>query len=964
MKIKKIAYYAIAACLTLLWGSCSDEQDNGLRGPEGKMRVKLNMNVSQAVGNSDQNTRSLTGEQESNISSVYALAFTRNKNTNDEGTLTQVVQGDVKDGSNSSYDVSFDLNTEAGKEVNLVYIANAPSTVISACQALINKGETKEALYEAVTLSTSTQWTETELPMWAESPYEDMESDDDTQPEEVTMLRALARFDVGLGYNKNTGMFDDIDTKDHKYKLMAVYVLRVNDKARIAPRAANFDSDKVKVSSVSIPSTATVQHQGDIGSSDLGFKYETLPTDTTALTSTIYVPESINKANEATVLVLAITTDGNLGYYCVRNQTAKAEQKSVFRNYRYIFDVRSIAGEGQSDVISALHTTRSDMEYVVTEYDDNNDNLYMNGNYYVKVAQREVKIPSQGGVVDVDYETNLPKSLPITWAWDTPETTIPARKDSVTFAVTTPEMDSEGITRGHLTLSAPTNGLEVDTNIKLLFKAGGINGQITVVQPTVPMKYGITDVKVNGTYLPYKSAKDASDANYIELTLNNISEEDLGATWNIETENKFGLHFSGKGLLTNPGTQVVRIYPDDSIYPNTDTDTEPKPKLGNVTLAISSNSKVHATSTVTVPVAYRKMRLLCIGSGRYDSYAEGGQLDMYKTDGFRTYTGGSYYFLTSESNYGLSGEDDVFPVMDGDNEYKPEGSGPVRRKGLEEMACIRSDNLDVMVPDQGESPYYRNHQAVQLGYYPDTLKAILTGSNPPDIVIIGDTGYGNTTNGVGDAIKKYVDNKGVLLFFDPHTRGDGTNDNYDIFDGKATTTTTIGSITPRAFAISDPTGADDDPIISGKLDKHQYYGTNSDITGKMIGVDWTDNTYLEIKPEYVDDFKVYAKSTAFSGVGAVPIFVRYLKKNIVWIGDGGFLSNLSHDTGSAPGLDGTEPFAINSEWQPQERTGWNGGNGISKVHNSFIFRNIMAWAIYTAQYNGINSNTDGSYATK
>ncbi|MDR2948605.1 MAG: hypothetical protein LBV71_05305 [Prevotella sp.] len=385
-------------------------------------------------------------------------------------------------------------------------------------------------------------------------------------------------------------------------------------------------------------------------------------------------------------------------------------------------------------------------------------------------------------------------------------------------------------------------------------------------------------IKTHGTYVLDRELNPL--ANYIEIVLN-IDAADwnsvAGSTYVIGTNTIDGIYFKGQGILTSL-SQTVKL--QGYGIPNSVDKKE---------FIITTNSKkTTATCKATVIVAIPKKKILHIGSvdtspGYLAQPTNGGS--------------GANKVLTSLYNFGT------------------EDYSTVKCEGYESTVIIGSPNQSM-------------------------IDAI---NSKPDIVIIGYYFHWNAGLSAQfiQAVKNYVNNKGVLLMLDQH--------DYDylfiraLYDDVATVITTpLTTIyNPR---LPNTPGSANDPIINGPF---------GDLRGLFWGGDCGD--VRSVLGLTAANLIVYSKAS-----NGNLIFFRDPNINFIYNGEGGILANPSRgNTGpNATGASSTTyPFAIEvTTYKPITRTGWTTtGGGTGNVENSRLFANMMAWAINQAEFNGINT---------
>lgn len=197
----------------------------------------------------------------------------------------------------------------------------------------------------------------------------------------------------------------------------------------------------------------------------------------------------------------------------------------------------------------------------------------------------------------------------------------------------------------------------------------------------------------------------------------------------------------------------------------------------------------------------------------------------------------------------------------------------------------------------------------------------------PDIVLIGHPGsYVNSAN--EEALYEYVKKGGVLIALH--------ESNFSGFikrlHGFNSSSTNNLSGSNRSYRMEISTTIDD-RITNGPF-------------GALMGKYWGVDVY-----SYNDYVTKYSTSNIinYSPIGEGSIMFRHTDFNFFYCGDGGFLSNAAANGLSISTTD--QPFAIDrlNNYTPIVKS-YSGGD----IYNSYLFGNIMTWAIHQATYHGIN----------
>lgn len=208
----------------------------------------------------------------------------------------------------------------------------------------------------------------------------------------------------------------------------------------------------------------------------------------------------------------------------------------------------------------------------------------------------------------------------------------------------------------------------------------------------------------------------------------------------------------------------------------------------------------------------------------------------------------------------------------------------------------------------------------------------------PDIVVLGSNSQICASNAV--SLAKYVNDGGVLLIFN-EGNGGGTRGSAATLMNAIFGVSTISQksfYTKRAvYSLSSV----NDPVLNGVFGdvRGLQWGENASSTCGLFGLpdDQVDVYSLAID-ESTDDLDNPDYVMAF----------RHKTKNVLFFGDGSFISENLGDPSSTP-------FILDEKTGlPLPNSNYMTTGGSFSVYNSVIFANAMAWAMNQAENNGIN----------
>jgi hypothetical protein len=225
----------------------------------------------------------------------------------------------------------------------------------------------------------------------------------------------------------------------------------------------------------------------------------------------------------------------------------------------------------------------------------------------------------------------------------------------------------------------------------------------------------------------------------------------------------------------------------------------------------------------------------------------------------------------------------------------------------------------------------RDYHAFEYRYYGSLSATNLDAAiaAKPDIIILGfDHGW---TAPLATTALAYLNKGGIILDFS----GENATSNFILNAIFGTSNITSTTAAPRTVTLANMS---DDPIINGP-----FKVNGGHLGGLPVAADSEDaiRGSTNIPP---GGLIVYAYNS-----GTNPACFRTTGQRYFLFGDGGFLSG----DGNASFPSNTEPFAVNPDGTPMFRpvtTGYPSG-----TYNSYLFGNVIAWAVKEAQFNGINS---------
>lgn len=316
----------MVAVMMALWAGCTADEMTA----DGE--VTLTLQLSLPGSEEDVDTRAISAATESilDISQLKVLVF--KVSGSKEVFAYEAPQVKLQNGK---YTATLRQSTQ-GESYRLVIIANAGKKL-----PFIAEGTEKSAALKLITFNCSSAWNANSdsnyspIPMWGEAGSARVISA--AMTESITLLRALARIDVGCLLSGETA------TGLSNFQLKTVSVYRTRNKGYVAPVNGGTITNNV-VTNVSVPADAGVNG-----------KVTYTCTDNKSVVRSIYVAETAqgSNRNNNVCLVIGGTYNGSTNYYRVDLKSGNS-YIPLKRNCRYVVSIKSVSNAGYSTEALAL----------------------------------------------------------------------------------------------------------------------------------------------------------------------------------------------------------------------------------------------------------------------------------------------------------------------------------------------------------------------------------------------------------------------------------------------------------------------------------------------------------------------------------------------------------------------------------------------------------------------------------
>lgn len=967
MNPKNIFLPILSVCWMFIlfsFSGCTDEYEEN-RITNGKTAtVTLDLLVPGA--SSGMQTRAMNDAQEAAINNLQVLVF---EETGSGEVYRDIIKEVKKD---SETQVTLKLPVSKAK-YRFVVLANASTQTIA-------DGTPKKDALNKFTFACAGVWNadganSKPIPMWGE--YKETISIQNDQNISIMLHRALARVDVGLLFKDQDqdNQTDEVVGLDN-FKIASVRVYRTKNLAYVGTDKISNDE---KATGPNIPDGAKFNSEDgtEYDSREEADKhplyYEVKPAADSCVRE-IYIPESFDANNSPTMDNVPCLVIG--GYYGKDNKTEityyradfadydtdgkVASYKSILRNNRYVFDIKSVSSPGFKEPDQALNSITTGLNLTVHQWQNVPLNIYMNGNYFYQIDNRDVVLeartkeesvmPSES----VSYTTNLSLSdANVKHSWGQLQ-----EGDKVDKGEKTSNHFDVAFDYGKktITFTAKQNNVGTQTgkvkelNDILNLQVGNFQLTIRVRQKAVNVSYNLLcgETKVEGKY---REGVPLDYTHYLEMQLEFTDTPSPTDEIEITSETRKGIYFAFKGtindmepILGQQDRYKVRVQghgtpvkdPNDREEKSKD-DTDPKSVMLPIyNMVVNSNSTTGSfCDGITILFGYKTKRILAIGANA--SYRYGYMLEPNT---------GSRAFVDASINFGVDPNSTVtmeqFP-----NDYKHPGGYSNKSDAL---ARGNAFHIEYITTGRGIGA----GDKIDYGY----LEEMMTNFKP-HIILTGQAIQYQKDD--IERFNKFINEGGVFLMFNEYypkeesinamvSRVMGSDDM-----GGSDQTTGYDQIVYDILDVEN-TENPEDPILRGPFSGKDAQGNPISLAKAKWGSDGIcvyGFANVNSKNAYVYSKRQYDKNNK-----EIACIFRHKTKPFFFIGDGGFISNSKRYIGdSYQGSYVYCPFAIGSAYQPLDRVNYTNDKNQTVV-NSRFFGNILTWAVDYAEFHGIKYDID------
>lgn len=246
------------------------------------------------------------------------------------------------------------------------------------------------------------------IPMWGEDAFSFSAPDASAIVADLSLVRMLARVDVGLNYKDNTINADKLGLPN--FRLHAVKVYNTHESGQLLPNLGSFSvtGKKVSIEKPSVPLSASKLDAYEVSAKDStrGFEKE------------IYLFEQDNQIDDNTfkvgrpcILVQGsyITDTGIIrGWYRIDfyNFSSSMQFSNILRNTLYRFNIKSVSGPGFASPNDALNSISSNITVDLQAYDLTQNDIVFDGQYFLSVNKSELFFYEDKITADFNFTTD------------------------------------------------------------------------------------------------------------------------------------------------------------------------------------------------------------------------------------------------------------------------------------------------------------------------------------------------------------------------------------------------------------------------------------------------------------------------------------------------------------------------------------------------------------------------------
>lgn len=914
--IRTIKFLLLLGLMSLMGGACVDDttarpevDDEGAF-----LTLKLKVPGQRTV------TRGLTDFQENELRHIQVLVFKELPSGEEVFDYVAPMGGLTEVGQLVS--VTLRLKRSEGTErYRAVVLANATDVINGNVEGY--RGVAKKGLLDQYTLDYSTgRWdtdaqNPTPLPMWGETPLVTVDETLSTAVLAVTMLRAVARVDVGVNVQYNaegqpTGLADGLS----HFTLQEVALYRASNKGKVVPEVAHLNESLV-ATRPSLPADVAPGVSGTVAYAAQG----------NLVSREIYLPETLNVGvtESKPCLIVKGVYGGQVGYYrldfAMRRKlvggTMQVSEFDILRNYRYVFNIVQVNGPGYNTPQEALKATvPGNIQVEVVTWDEHvHEMQYINGEWFGLDSRQVDLLPFKGQEHVVRFQSSLSDltTADFEFFWSS-GTSLEASRYGLVLDV---------VGRTVKLVARADNQVKDETYPDiLLVKVRDFFFSIAVTQKFVNGYFKVVcdSTVVNGKYRVGTPLDASNSVSFKVVSMNNQSLEGFKyefVAWPLEG-NASNILFEP---LTGTFTNEASVHGDGKEFRFTLPAVVQTPgAYGQYTFKLFNNGFYQDEScSFVVRTAMRSKRILSIGSFAHWYY---GYTLEYESS---SKIPGSRRFVDSKANFGIH------------------STSTVKMLGSPNATTGPSFQIMIMGSSNNTTSNMINGMSWDAPIYETLVTAL--ASFKPDIILTGHAVSFRDAQVVG-LLAEYVKERHVPLIMCNEYYPDNSQINLikAIFNEPGKQYQLSYKFVNSGLAASHPlpTGSAwaDDPICNGPF---------GDLRGRRWGEDGAGTFSVGGLPAH--ETVVYTTETK-TGNNLAQMF-RHAKYPFFFVGDGGFISSdygksssTTYDNNSIPGF---LPFSLERyhEWRPKAHVNYN-RTGYD-VYNSAIFGNVLAWAAWYAE---------------
>lgn len=514
-------------CLSLLLvSSCLVEKESwGIDSEENSGEITVTFDV-KLPASIQQLTRAVQTAEEAEVKNVYVLIFENDGSYVGRKIVTESNLTTETDPELITFTVSLPVSASTANDdkYDIVLLANMSDTgagsLVSQINVQISARSDKETFLKRLTYS-CTGNPEAPFPMASlmKEPQTIDINTDFTGENRFEMIRMISRIDMGF------------DASYAGYTIEEVHLYNYNQHGLVWHNSGDSPA------TVTLPSTPDKAE-------DISYSVTNTASDKTSFSEQLYALEAqIEEADATRPCLVVRLTDGteDLGWYRIDFVKSDGTWLDLVRNYRYIFTITGVKGNGYEDPDTAYKSKSTDIEAEIVDWSDAGvDEVVTDGQYILGVAPVEMELEAD---VSAGHSITVKTTAPA-WRYylsdnaDSEEVLV-SKPDWITFSGYTEGAEIAGgnSNPGYTLTFSVTENTSTDRTAYVHITTGKMTILVTILQQA---PIGVRTLNVSGPSSDYPYTGDTQDY-YIESYSTASDGSRAPVAWTAEFSTDGGL---------------------------------------------------------------------------------------------------------------------------------------------------------------------------------------------------------------------------------------------------------------------------------------------------------------------------------------------------------------------------------------------------------------------------------------